>query len=68
MILFKLKKKYARGNIIFVENTDMDPDDKWFIDIRRVNGKGEKTLSTIIRKDIDTWKSYYISQGWIEID
>lgn len=64
MTLFKLKKKRAHGEIVFTENINMDPYDKWFIDIKRVNSKGEKLLSTIIRKDVDSWKNYYISQGW----
>lgn len=65
MILFKLKKKYAKTYIIFQENLEMDPEDKWFIDVNNVNKAGEiKNSSTIIRKDMQNWLNGYLRNGW----
>jgi len=68
-MIFKLKKKHAKTNIIFVENLEMDPDDKWFIDINSVNKSGDiKNTVTIIKPDLTKWLNGYLREGWTIID
>lgn len=69
MRLFKLKKKYAKTSIEFVENLQMDPDDKWFIDIQGVNKAGDiKSTITIVRKDMNKWLNGYLTDNWVIIE
>ena len=65
MELYRLEKNNLKTNIVFVENLDMDPIDKWFINIYRVYKNGRKDLiSTIIKKDIRNRIDKYIRDGW----
>lgn len=66
MILIELDKKRAISKIIFEENIKMDNTDKWFIDVKKVKKKTDKlmSVSTILRKDIDTWVNIYQKEGW----
>jgi len=64
-MIFKLKKKYAKTNICFVENLEMDPEDRWFIDIQSANKTGVvKSTITILRPDMNSWLNTYLSEGW----
>jgi len=66
MILYKLKKKYAKTNVCFVENLQMDAVDKWFIDINSINKSGViKSCITIIKPDLKKWLDSYLREGWI---
>lgn len=66
MILIELNKKRAISKIIFEENIKMDNNDKWFIDVKKIKNKTGKlmSISTILRKDIDTWINIYKKEGW----
>ena len=67
MELFRLKKKYAKTNIVFEEN-EMD-EDGWFIDINSVDKHGKiKNCITIIRSDLDSRLNSYINDGWVKIE
>jgi len=67
MELFKLKKKYAKTQIVFIENLDMDKDG-WFIDINSVDKNGKiKNCITIIRSDIESRLNGYVRDGWVKI-
>jgi len=63
-IMIKLKKKYAKSNIVFETNKEMS-DDGWFIDVKKVNKKKTEICSTIIKKDLDLWVNSYLNKGWI---
>jgi len=64
-MIFKLKKKYAKTNIVFVENLEMDPVDKHFIDIQSINKSGDiKNTITILRPDMNSWLDSYLREGW----
>lgn len=69
MILYELNKKRALTSIIFEENLDMDKDDKWFIDIKRISNKTKKTdsVTTIIKCDLDNWLRKFTNEGWVII-
>lgn len=64
MILYELKKKYAKSTITFEEDLNMDSDG-WFINIKNKTKNGIlKRNSLIIRKDIETWLNKYLNDGW----
>lgn len=66
MILYELNKKRVQTKIIFEENLQMDPTDKWFIDIKSVRIKSGKisSLTTIIRSDMEKRLEDYLNKGW----
>lgn len=66
MILYELNKKRDQTKIIFEENLQMDPTDKWFIDIKSVRIKSGKisSLTTIIRSDMEKRLEDYLNKGW----
>jgi len=64
MILYELKKKWAKTSIVFEENLTMDSD-KWFININYINKSGDiKDSKIIIRKDISIWLNKFKNDGW----
>jgi hypothetical protein len=66
-VLHHLVKTKAKNEIIFVEDLWMD-EDGWFITVRHINKKDNSINreSCIIRKDIPTWLTSYLQEGWTE--
>jgi hypothetical protein len=63
MVLYKLKKKYAKHQIIIEEDLNMD-ESGWFISIKYKTKKSIKEACCIIRKDLDIWLNSYLKKGW----
>ena len=67
-ILYHLRKPKAKNEIIFVEDLGM-ADDGWFITVRHQNIKTKaiQRESCIVEKNMETWLSGYLHEGYENI-
>jgi hypothetical protein len=67
-ILYHLRKPKAKCDIIFEEDLEMD-EDGWFITVKHVQKSDGKITreSCIILKNVDTWLSPYLRDGYVEL-
>ena len=67
-ILYHLRKPKSKNEIIFVEDLGM-ADDGWFITVRHQNIKTKaiQRESCIVEKNMETWLSGYLHEGYENI-
>jgi len=65
-LLHTLAKDKSNYKIAFMTNDK----DNWFIEVIHYAGKNGNisNISTIIKQDMDTWLSFMISNGWVNIN